>query len=299
DGFISWEEFVSYFADGVMGKEELRHLFDEIDTHNTNNIDTVELCTYFGKHLGEEYKETFGFLEEMNTKMTNVLYRTSKTYQDASRIEKFMNRFFLKEILNQISALQHPFDAALESLDSQAREESSNILPVDIDDIRKPVTSSIIPGRVVRRTKRQVSSMSTGSGEGGPMMNQQIERLAALLDRIERKVNFEGFRDEEVVMGEDDTVLLVQREFVLQPAKLDEFIAQLRAYVDTTQGFRGCLNVSVRELRESHSFTVYELWTTEEKYVINCDSEPTKLLVSQTAEKLEKPETVHSMKIPS
>ena len=35
DGFISWEEFVSYFADGVMGKEELQALFDEIDTHNT------------------------------------------------------------------------------------------------------------------------------------------------------------------------------------------------------------------------------------------------------------------------
>lgn len=35
DGFISWEEFVSYFADGVMGKEELQALFNEIDTHNT------------------------------------------------------------------------------------------------------------------------------------------------------------------------------------------------------------------------------------------------------------------------
>ncbi|KAL8564626.1 N-terminal EF-hand calcium-binding protein 1 [Nucella lapillus] len=35
DGFITWEEFVSYFADGVMGKEELQGLFNEIDTHNT------------------------------------------------------------------------------------------------------------------------------------------------------------------------------------------------------------------------------------------------------------------------
>jgi hypothetical protein len=32
---ISWEEFVSFFADGVMGKEELENLFKEIDTHNT------------------------------------------------------------------------------------------------------------------------------------------------------------------------------------------------------------------------------------------------------------------------
>jgi len=35
DGKISWEEFVAFFADGVMGKEELRSLFDEIDTHKT------------------------------------------------------------------------------------------------------------------------------------------------------------------------------------------------------------------------------------------------------------------------
>jgi len=35
DGKISWEEFVAFFADGVMGKEELRKLFEEIDTHKT------------------------------------------------------------------------------------------------------------------------------------------------------------------------------------------------------------------------------------------------------------------------
>ena len=35
DGSISWEEFVSYFADGVMGKEEMQATFDEIDSHNT------------------------------------------------------------------------------------------------------------------------------------------------------------------------------------------------------------------------------------------------------------------------
>ena len=35
DGKISWEEFVAFFADGVMGKEELRALFEKIDTHNT------------------------------------------------------------------------------------------------------------------------------------------------------------------------------------------------------------------------------------------------------------------------
>jgi len=40
---ISWEEFVSFFADGVMGKEELENLFKEIDTHNTKYVITLLL----------------------------------------------------------------------------------------------------------------------------------------------------------------------------------------------------------------------------------------------------------------
>lgn len=47
----------------------------------------------------------------------------SQTYKDAERKEKFMMRFFLKEIRNQVLALQFQFDAALETLDAQAREE--------------------------------------------------------------------------------------------------------------------------------------------------------------------------------
>ena len=38
DGAISWEEFVQFFADGVMGKEEMEKLFHDIDTHNTKQV---------------------------------------------------------------------------------------------------------------------------------------------------------------------------------------------------------------------------------------------------------------------
>uniref|UniRef100_A0A0B7AJP5 ABM domain-containing protein n=2 Tax=Arion vulgaris TaxID=1028688 RepID=A0A0B7AJP5_9EUPU len=130
-------------------------------------------------------------------------------------------------------------------------------------------------------------------------MNHQIDRLSHLIDRLERKINFDGFRDEEVVTEEDNTLLLVQREFEVKLEHLEEVHAQLRAYVETTQGFRGCLNVSVRELQISHSFNIYEIWTTEEKYVQNCGSEVARTLLQKTAELLEKPETVHSMKIPA
>ncbi|GFR78961.1 N-terminal EF-hand calcium-binding protein 1 [Elysia marginata] len=297
DGFISWDEFVSYFADGVMGKEELQTLFDEIDSHNTNNIDTNELCTYFTQHLGE-FKEIFGLLEEMNKKMTNVLYGTAKVYQESNRTNKFVKRFLMREILNQMSALQRPIEAASDTLDTQAREERADIKPLELEDvIKKSPSGNIVPGRVVRRAKRQISGISTGSDAGG-LANTQIDRLAHLIDRLENKVNLDGFRDEEVIAGEDDLVLLVQREFAVKEGSVDDFQSHLRAYVDLTQGFKGCLNASVRKLLDSHCFTIYEIWSSEEKYVQNCDSEATKVLVQKTAELLEKPETVHSMKIP-
>lgn len=303
DGFISWDEFVSYFADGVMGKEELQTLFNEIDSHDTNNIDTNELCTYFTQHLGE-FKEIFGLLEEMNKKMTNVLYGTSKVYQESNRTDKFVKRFLMREILNQMSALQRPIEAASDTLDSQAREERADIKPLELEDVIKKSSGNIVPGRVVRRAKRQISGISTNSeafdglAEGGGMASAQIDRLALLIDRLENKVNLDGFRDEEVVSGEDDLVLLVQREFSVKEGCVDDFQSQLRAYVDLTQGFKGCLNASVRKLLDSHCFTIYEIWSTEERYVHNCDSEATRNLVQKTAELLEKPETVHSMKIP-
>ncbi|RUS69769.1 hypothetical protein EGW08_022465 [Elysia chlorotica] len=304
DGSISWDEFVSYFADGVMGKEELQTLFDEIDSHNTNNIDTNELCTYFSQHLGE-FKEIFGLLEEMNKKMTNVLYGTAKVYQESNRTDKFVKRFLMREILNQMSALQRPIEAASDTLDTQAREERADIKPLELEDvIKKSPSGNIVPGRVVRRAKRQISGISTGSdafeglAEGGGMANTQIDRLAQLIDRLENKVNLDGFRDEEVVAGEDDLVLMVQREFSVKEASVDDFQSQLRAYVDLTQGFKGCLSASVRKLLDSHCFTIYEIWSTEERYLKNSESEATQILSQKTAELLEKPETVHTMKIP-
>ena len=38
DGALSWDEFKSFFSDGVIGEEELKSLFADIDTHNTKYI---------------------------------------------------------------------------------------------------------------------------------------------------------------------------------------------------------------------------------------------------------------------
>ncbi|XP_076470651.1 N-terminal EF-hand calcium-binding protein 1-like isoform X2 [Babylonia areolata] len=299
DGFISWEEFVAYFADGVMGKEELQTLFNEIDTHNTNNIDTEELCSYFSQHLGD-FKEMFGTCEDLNKSMTKALYSTAQAYKTADKTGKFMMRFLMREIINQMSALQRPLEAASESLDEQARQESGNVTPVSPEDmLKKGDGPGIIPGRVVRRTRRQVSSQSNLSDVSNPGLGGQVERLAGLLDRLESKVNLHNFRDEEVVEGEQQLVLLVQREFQVKEPSMEEFRAVLRSYVDVTQGFHGCLNMSVVDMKDSKTFSVYEVWRTEKEYIHNCDSAATKKLVESTADLLVSPEMVHSMKIPA
>jgi len=294
DGFISWEEFVSYCADGVMGKEELQGLFDEIDSHNTNNIDTEELCTYFAQHLGE-FRHMFGLLETFNKKMTEMLYATSKVYKESPRTEKFITRFMMREVTQQLAALQRPLEAASDILESQAREERADIKPVEVGDVvKKSPSGNITPGRVVRRAKRQVSAPPTmGDGPSSALINSQVDRLAKLLDKMERKVNFDGFRDEEVVQDEDNTLVLVHREISGAPDKLDEVRGQLRAYVDVTQGARGCLNISVRDLRDSNRYSLYEIWTSQEKESRNSDNEALVKLLEQA-----EVENKNMMKIP-
>ncbi|KAK7115208.1 N-terminal EF-hand calcium-binding protein 1-like isoform X2 [Littorina saxatilis] len=299
DGFISWEEFVAFFADGVMGKDELQALFNEIDTHNTHNIDTGELCEYFRQHLGD-FKVIFGTCDDLNKSLTKVLYSTAEAYKTASGTDKFVMRFLMREVINQMSALQRPLESASDHLDEQGRQERGDISPMAAEDLfKKGDGPNIIPGRIVRRAKRQVSSQSNASDGCSPAVSVQVERLASLLDRLETKVEFDNFRDEEVVMGEDQTVLLVQREFKLKEDKVEEFRALLRSYVDVTQGFNGCLNISVRDLRDSNTFIIYEVWKTENEYIHNCDSAATRKLVECSAELLVTPETVHSMKIPA
>ncbi|XP_029779161.1 N-terminal EF-hand calcium-binding protein 1 [Suricata suricatta] len=77
DGKLSFEEFKAYFADGVLSGEELHELFHTIDTHNTNNLDTEELCEYFSQHLGE-YENVLAALEDLNLSILKAMGKTKK-----------------------------------------------------------------------------------------------------------------------------------------------------------------------------------------------------------------------------
>ncbi|XP_041376232.1 N-terminal EF-hand calcium-binding protein 1-like isoform X2 [Gigantopelta aegis] len=296
-GFISWEEFVMHFADGVMGKEELKAIFDEIDTHNTNSIDTGELCSYFSKHLGE-FRCIFASVEDLSAKITNALFATAPVYEKMNRTEKFVRRFLLRETINQLSALQLPVEAASDHLDYQAREERKDILPVEVDQFTK-APGSVIPGRIVRRAKRQVSSQSTGSESGVVGLNQQVDRLASLVDKLEHKVNFEGFTDEELVTEPDSLVLMVQRDFNVRDSHIDDFRKSLRSYVEAVQGIGGCLNVCVRNFQNTGRFSMYEIWESEEKQQKSADTDAVRSFNNDNKQNLQTDEVSSSISVPA
>ncbi|KAF7211579.1 N-terminal EF-hand calcium-binding protein 1-like [Nothobranchius furzeri] len=77
DGKLSFDEFKSYFSDGVLTAEELKELFHAIDTHNTDNLDTDELCGYFSEHLGE-YENVLAALEDLNMSILKAMDKTKK-----------------------------------------------------------------------------------------------------------------------------------------------------------------------------------------------------------------------------
>ncbi|XP_006788156.1 N-terminal EF-hand calcium-binding protein 1 [Neolamprologus brichardi] len=77
DGKLSFDEFKSYFSDGVLTAEELKELFHTIDTHNTDNLDTDELCEYFSQHLGE-YENVLAALEDLNMSILKAMDKTKK-----------------------------------------------------------------------------------------------------------------------------------------------------------------------------------------------------------------------------
>uniref|UniRef100_A0A673AR37 EF-hand domain-containing protein n=1 Tax=Sphaeramia orbicularis TaxID=375764 RepID=A0A673AR37_9TELE len=77
DGKLSFDEFKAYFSDGVLTAEELQELFHTIDTHNTDNVDTDELCEYFSTHLGE-YEKVLAALEDLNISILKAMDKTKK-----------------------------------------------------------------------------------------------------------------------------------------------------------------------------------------------------------------------------
>uniref|UniRef100_A0A3B4G5G2 N-terminal EF-hand calcium binding protein 3 n=1 Tax=Pundamilia nyererei TaxID=303518 RepID=A0A3B4G5G2_9CICH len=118
DGKLSFEEFNTYFADGILTTEELQELFYSIDGQQNNNLDTDKLSDYFSQHLGE-YLNVLSALESLNIAILKAMDKTKEEYQGASVLGQFVTRFMLRETSSQLLSLQRSLQCAMEAVEEQ------------------------------------------------------------------------------------------------------------------------------------------------------------------------------------
>ncbi|XP_038069249.1 N-terminal EF-hand calcium-binding protein 1-like [Patiria miniata] len=295
DNCLSLEDFRSFFADGVLSAKELDALFHEIDTHNTINIDTGELCTYFSKHLGP-YREIFAALEDINVSVSTALQTTATKYPDKTFQDQFCVRFLLKEVQTQLGALLGTISAASDHLEEEAVKNRSGKTQVHFEE---PVVSSKA-GWLARRARRQLSTQTSVPYDSASMnaFFTQVNRLQGMLDKLETRVTLDPV-DEEIVTDDSSMLMLVARKLCVLESEDKAFRSTLRTYVEAAAKNEGCLNLSVRSYSGTSNFTLYEIWDSEESWKNHFASDASKSFRHSNVDHMEKPEQMSNMTIPA
>ncbi|XP_074056085.1 N-terminal EF-hand calcium-binding protein 1 [Macrotis lagotis] len=302
DGKLSFEEFKAYFADGVLSGEELHELFHTIDTHNTNNLDTEELCEYFSQHLGE-YENVLAALEDLNLSILKAMGKTKKDYQEASNLQQFVTRFLLKETLNQLQSLQTSLECAMETTEEQTRQERQGPTKPEVLSIPWPGKRS--SRRVQRHNSFSPNSPQFQTGVPGLLEedNQwmtQINRLQKLIDRLEKKdLKLEPLEEEIYEGNSKSHILLVQRQMSVVEEDLEEFHLALKQYVEGASSQSGCLHVSIQKLSNESRFIVYEFWENSSMWNSHLQMNYSKAFQRSNVDFLETPELTSTMLVPA
>ncbi|NWZ71599.1 NECA1 protein, partial [Acrocephalus arundinaceus] len=270
DGKLSFDEFKAYFADRVLSGEELHELFCTVDTHNTESVtpsynSSATFCTC-------EWKTDLRLI------LGNKLVEGSwADYQEASKLEQFVTRFHLKEMLSQLQSLQSSLECAMETTEEQTWQERK-------DPTKPEVLSVQWPGkRLAQRLQRNNSLSSnnpyssTGWIEEDSQWVMQINRLQKLIDRLEKKdlklepleeevleenarSEFRGRCGSNIVMVLYRHIMIVQHQMSVIEEKVEEFHLALKQYVESASAQGGCLHVSMQKLPNNFYFIVYEFW---------------------------------------
>ncbi|XP_057210750.1 N-terminal EF-hand calcium-binding protein 1 [Triplophysa rosa] len=313
DGKLSFDEFKAYFSDGVLSGDELKELFHTIDTHNTDNVDTDELCEYFSQHLGE-YENVLAALEDLNTSILKAMDKTKKEYQEATHLEQFVTRFLLKETTSQLQSLQSSLECAMKTTAEQTRQERQ--APV------KPEVLSIQwSGRRSNRRLQRNNSLSpnnpllnlvnSGLFEEDNQWMTQINRLQKLIDRLEKKarlnsqLNFiQHFLHFTLLQSsysyhKHEHILIVQRQLSVLEEELEEFRLALQQYIDCARAQTGCLHVAVQRLANESRFILYEFWEQSNVWKNHLQTNYSKTFQRGNVDFLETPEIMTTMLVPA
>ncbi|NXI64633.1 NECA2 protein, partial [Anseranas semipalmata] len=237
DGKLSLEEFQAFFSDGTLNEEELEKLFHTIDSDNTNNVDTKELCDYFADHMGD-YEDVLASLETLNLSILKAMDYTKRVYESGSNVDQFVTRFLLKETANQTQSLLSSVESAVDAIDEQSNPGSQALAEPWYDG---PVPGFAPSGRMVPRDHGK----SNQTGPADPRedgLEGQISRLAALIGRLEDKTLW--FDLHQRLSDSESTactyLLLVRDEMTVSHKHLGEFCSSLKQYLKSVAGERDC-----------------------------------------------------------
>ncbi|KGL98757.1 N-terminal EF-hand calcium-binding protein 1, partial [Charadrius vociferus] len=310
DGKLSFDEFKAYFADGVLSEEELHELFHTIDTQNTDNLDTEELCEYFSQHLGE-YENVLSVLEDLNITILKAMDKTKKDYQEASNLEQFVTRFLLKETLNQLQSLQSSLECAMETTEEQTRQERQGPTKPEVLSVQWPgkrsarrlQKNSLLPNsphfNTVTFYKCSLFIFSKGWTEEDSQWMTQINRLQKLIDRLEKKdLKLEPFEEEVLEENAKSHIMIVQRQMTVIEEEIEEFRLALKQYVESASTQGACLHVSIQKIPSDSRFIVYEFWENSNAWNTHLQMNYSKTFQRSNVDFLETPELITTMVVP-
>ncbi|XP_072561909.1 N-terminal EF-hand calcium-binding protein 1 isoform X2 [Paramormyrops kingsleyae] len=301
DGKLSFDEFKAYFSDGVLTGDDLKELFHTIDTHNTDNVDTDELCEYFSQHLGE-YKHVLAALEDLNVSILKAMDKTKKEYLGSSRLEQFVTRFLLKETSSQLQSLQSSLECAVEATAEQMCPERHG--PAKPEGLAIQCSGRRSNRRLQRNNSLSpitsfLSNANSGLYEEDNRWMTQINRLQKLIDRLETKELRLEPVEEEVSGGTTKPhILIVQRQLLVLEEEMEDFRLALRQYVESSGTQNGCLHIAVQKLADESRFTVYEFWECSSVWKNHLQANHSKIFQRCNVDFLESPEVVTTMLVP-
>ncbi|XP_036831061.1 N-terminal EF-hand calcium-binding protein 2 isoform X2 [Oncorhynchus mykiss] len=288
DGKLSLDEFQAFFSDGTLNEEELENLFHSIDSDNTSNVDTKELCDYFVKHMGD-YEGVLASLETLNLSILRAMDFTKKVYERGTNVEQFVTRFLLKESANQIQSLLNSVESAVDAIDEQHCSQSgypTKVSPrVPEKRYEKPVPDYPPNNRV--RTAKDVAPRNINTATGvvevrKETLEAQINRLAELIGRLENK-----------------SLYLIRQEMAVSQKQLGEFCEALKQYLKNVSAQRDCFHVTAVRLPDGLSFVVYEFWDGEEEWKKHLQTASSKAFQHVKVDTLCQPEAVSTVAVPA
>ncbi|XP_041745878.1 N-terminal EF-hand calcium-binding protein 2 isoform X2 [Coregonus clupeaformis] len=288
DGKLSLDEFQAFFSDGTLNEEELENLFHSIDSDNTSNVDTKELCDYFVKHMGD-YEGVLASLETLNLSILRAMDFTKKVYERGTNVEQFVTRFLLKESANQIQSLLNSVESAVDAIDEQHCSQSgypTKVSPrVPEKRYEKPVPDYPPNNRVSAAKDVAPRNINTATGVvevRKETLEAQINRLAELIGRLENK-----------------SLYLIRQEMTVSQKQLGEFCEALKQYLKNVSAQRDCFHVTAVRLPDGLSFVVYEFWDGEEEWKKHLQTASSKAFQHVKVDTLCQPEAVSTVAVPA